>query len=145
LEKIIPVSQVNKKCTNYPLLALSGRHYAADETEFNWNQFLHSSCLLQVSELREELEREHQVVAEADATQLAGLTTQLELANVQRAEFEEAVERLQQELRDTVEDKKIAEKKGERGDQGLMPLWIVLAFWAGDLYFGPKPTLTHPL
>jgi hypothetical protein len=74
--------------------------------------------LLQVSELREELEREHQVVAEADAAQLAGLTTQLELANVQRAEFEEAVERLQQELRDTVEDKKIAEKKGERGDQG---------------------------
>ncbi len=74
--------------------------------------------MLQVSELREELEREHQVVAEADAAQLAGLTTQLELANVQRAEFEEAVERLQQELRDTVEDKKIAEKKGERGDQG---------------------------
>jgi len=47
------------------------------------------------------------------AARVSALSTQLELANVQRAEFEEAVERLKQELRDAAEDKKILEKKGK--------------------------------
>lgn len=67
----------------------------------------------QVGELREDREREREVLESEGAARLAAINTQLELANVQRVEFEEAVERMKQEARDILEDKKIAEKKGQ--------------------------------
>ncbi len=65
-----------------------------------------------MAELHEDQERERQLMESEWSSRLSALSTQLELANVQRTEFEEAVERLKQEVRDGAEDKKIAEKKG---------------------------------
>ena len=65
-----------------------------------------------MAELRADWEREREVVSSDWTARLSALTTQLELTNVQRVEFEELADRLRQEVRDGLEDKKIAEKKG---------------------------------
>jgi hypothetical protein len=75
--------------------------------------------------LRADWERERELASSEVAARLAALTTQLELANVQRVEFEELAERLRQELRDAAEDKKILEKKGR--NKNIIPgLWIMV-------------------
>ena len=70
-------------------------------------------------ELEEERARMEKGFREARGTaemrhgeQIKDLETQLELANVQKCEFEEDVKRLKQDIKDGLEDRKISEKKG---------------------------------
>ena len=63
--------------------------------------------------LQTEFEKERESWKEEASNLQKEADLKLELANVQKTEFEESVQRLEQDIKDNLEDRKISEKKGQ--------------------------------
>ncbi|XP_023336668.1 GRIP1-associated protein 1-like [Eurytemora carolleeae] len=93
------------------LLAGSESLHAGSQSLLAESQKLKKNHKVEIDELEEKHEKNIQDIFNINQGILKGLETQVELCSVQKVEFEEKNIRLEQELKDALEERKIVEKK----------------------------------